>query len=580
MSKVLYTDAQYKLIAACRRKKWTWEKIANEFNYKFGTNKTASAMRHAMESDHGSTFLKNLPEGAHANIGSIVKHLRNVKSKRIILTSAAPSTEFEYHRTSNGLVDVKPKVISHGPALKAIETFLDNNKGSVFYVIPGRAHVSALAGQPSTFDEVIMQYRSRFVTDLSVNENLKIFDAQINPQHINPLTGLHHITGKQNGYLFDREDANGILGDHVKNSRSSIIIPHPKQMMEVMPNGKSTLPRLIHSTGSITGKQYYYNRIGRIAGEQHVMGGLIIDIIGKLFFIRQFQCNPRTGEFVDMGRRYHADGKVTEENALAMSFADLHAGAHCETAFASALDMLEFFSPEHAFWHDVFNAKSISHHLLKNIVKRIRREPQFKTLGAEGQCAYEILQMIKARKTRKGTKHHIVGANHNQHLHQYLHEGRYINDDVNFELATDLMSLYNAGVDPLQALIDNGGRHVLTAHPALGGQFQSDFNWLPDSEDFWLEEIQYGEHGHNGIGGSRGNQNSHYIAYGKGVMGHRHKPGIYNGIYINGTMTPYKQDYNASQPLDWLHAHTVHYRGGHRQLMIEIDGEWANRKEE
>ncbi len=570
----LYTDAQYKLIAACRRKKWTWEKISHEFNYKFGTNKSPSAMRHAMESPKGSSFLNNLPEGAHAGIGQIVKNLTNVKSKRIILTSAAPSTEFEYYKDKDGYTQTRPKVITHEASLKCVETFLDNNKGAEFFVIPGRAHVSALEGQPSTFDRVIMKYKKNFITDLTVNQNLKIFDAQINPQHIDPLTGLHHITGKEHGYLFDREDTNGVLGDHVKNSRSSLIIPHPKQMMNVMPNGKSTLPRLIHSTGSITSKQYYHNRIGRIAADQHILGGLIIDIVGKLFFIRQFQCNPKTGEFVDFGRRYHADGRVTEESALAVSFGDLHAGAHCPVALASALDMLEFFNPEYAFWHDVFDARSISHHLLKKQTARIKREECFRTLGNEGQKASEILSEIFNRSSSR-TQNYIVGSNHNGHLHQYLDETRYKGDDVNFELATNLMSLYNAGVDPLRALIDNGGRHPLTAHPAVGGELQSNFNWLSSSEDFWLEEVQYGEHGHNGIGGAKGNQNSHYIAFGKAVVGHRHKPGIYNGVYVNGTLTPYKQDYNANQPLDWLHSHTVHFRGGHRQLITEIHGQWG-----
>ena len=567
----LYSDAQYKLIAACRRKGWTWDKIANEFNYKFGDDKSGSAIRHAMESPRGSSFLNNLPEGAHAGIGTIIKNLKNVKHKRIILTSAAPSTEFEYYKDRHGQTQKRPVVITHEGALKAIETFLGDNKGSEFFIVPGRAHVRALEGQPSTFDRVIMQYKSRFVTDMTINENLKIFDAQINPQHIDPLTGLHHITGKENGYLFDREDTNGIIGDHVKNSRASLIIPHPKQMMNIMPNGKTTLPRLIHSTGSITGKQYYYNRIGRIAAEQHVLGGLIIDIVGKLFFVRQFQCNPKTGEFVDMGRRYHADGRVTTENALAMSFGDLHAGAHCEVALASALDMLELFNPEYAFWHDVFDARSISHHLDKDQVARHHREPWFKTLEAEGKKAYEVLQNIRSRSTKR-TKNYIVGSNHNGHLHKYLTEKRYKNDEANFELATDLMSLYLQKVDPLRALIDNGGRHPLTAHPAVGGELKGDFNWLSTSEDFWLEEVQYGEHGHNGIGGAKGNQNSHYIAYGKAVVGHRHKPGIYNGVFVNGTLTPYKQDYNSSQPLEWLHAHTVQYRGGHRQLIVEIDG--------
>ena len=557
----------YKYIASLHSKGWKWDQIAIAVASKFDIHMSGDMIRRRMAPDRaGGEYIHKQVKQTRAGIGDI-KRQENVKHKRYVIVAAEPSVHYEFKERT-----LEPKVITHEGMMKSVECYLDKNKKSELMVIPMRAHMKPLTSQPSSFDHVIMKYRSKFATDVTVNDNLKIFDAQINPQQINPLTGMHHITGKRDGYLFSEEDNSGSIGRYVKNKRSSIIIAHPKQMMEVLPNGKNSLPRIIHSTGTATRKQYIVNHIGRIAAEQHIMGGLIVDIIEDYFFVRQFQCNPRTGEFVDLGYRYHPDGKVTEERAVAMSFGDLHAGQHCEVALNSAFEMLQELQPMDVFWHDIISSVSISHHLIKRMAEKVNLPPHFATLEAEGKLAYDVLQSIIAASP-DGTQHHIVdGANHNQHLIKWLEEKRYANEVHNFKLGHKLQLLHLEGYNPLRALVDNKGVDPLNVY--FTGEYNSDYNWIGGDEDFWIEGVQYGEHGHVGIQGGFGNMNQHYRSYGKAVVGHSHKPGIYNGVYQNGTMTKYKIGYNNNGPISWLHAHTVQYAGGHRQMLIEIDGTW------
>jgi hypothetical protein len=559
--KFQYSESQLNFIADLRKRGWSWPQVCQEFNSKYNENKEYDALRNALSRAMSSASKSIGAADTKAGIGDIVKNHKKVTKHTYVVVAATPSTEFAF---INGVA--VPKTITSVPAMKAIETYLDKNKKSSLVVIPMRAHVKAMENQPQTYDSEILKYRGNFATELNINNNIKIFDAQLNPQQINPTTGLHHIGGS--GFLFSKEDSSGCIGRYVKNQRSSLIIGHPKQMMEVIPNGKTSLPRIIHSTGTITTKQYLSNRMGRIAAEQHTLGGLIIDVMGDFFYVRQFQCNPETGEFVDLGTRYFASGKTSEERAVSLSLGDLHAGEHDEQSFDAAIDLINFLQPEECFWHDIFTAKSISHHLIKKLVARLRLPPQFKTLEAEGKVCKDLLNRI-ILESPEDTIHHIVGSNHNNHLTQYLDEQRYFKDDVNALLAHKLQVLYMEGIDPLRVLVDSKFDDPLRA---LFEPIESRFNWIDSSQDYWIENVQHGEHGHQGIAGARGNKYHHYVAYGKATVGHAHQPSIYNGVYTNGTLTPYKLDYNNSQVINWLHAHTVQYSGGHRQMIVEIDG--------
>src|SRR5690606_32735218 len=147
-------------------------------------------------------------------------------------------------------------------------------------------------------------------------------ELRLNPQQVQPLTGIHRIRGR------DQMSEDPDFQHLIKNSNAiSLIVAHSKQNMEVIATGNNTIPRILHSTGALTCPEYQRNRIGIIAQEDHVLGGLIIEIDGDKFYPTQVQINPNDGSFVDKyGKRFYPDGKVVQERAEAFVVGDIHPG--------------------------------------------------------------------------------------------------------------------------------------------------------------------------------------------------------------------------------------------------------------
>jgi hypothetical protein len=458
----------------------------------------------------------------------------------------------------------------HRPTFDSMKNYLERNKAELV-LLPMRAHVKALHTQPFVYDKELFPYKKNFVTDMTINGVLKIIEAHLNPQQINPLTGFANLKGKTNKYIFQDLDEEGRIRDVFdKNRTSSIIVAHSKQMMDTYPTGMESTPRIIHSTGSLTCPQYIENRMGRIASEAHTLGFVIVEVHGNTFWIRQVQSDPNTGEFVSMGVRYFPDGKAKRERADTISFGDLHMGAHDEQSLDCAFDMIRYFKPKHAVWHDIHDAKSYTHHDQKNMVTFLRNPEHFNSLEAEGKMNREILDDIYNVQEEVGCEGHIVDSNHNDHLNRYLEERRFNNDRINYKLAVDLQSCFLRGLDPLRCLIDSGCEDPLEV---IFKGYKSKFTWHEKNTDFIRWGVQLGQHGHQGTGGSRGSPNQHSMAYTNAIVGHTHKPSIVNGVYTNGTLSLLRLDYN-NGPMNWLHAHTILYDKGMREMIVEIKGQW------
>src|SRR5690606_29335149 len=105
--------------------------------------------------------------------------------------------------------------------------------------------------------------------DFWLSPKLRAMDLLLHPQQMLPLTGLPRFGHK--GY--------------------SVIVASPKQELFVCPNNQKKYPHIIHSTGTISSPDGYRpTRAGRLAKQDHVFGGLIVEIENeKLFHIRQIQ---------------------------------------------------------------------------------------------------------------------------------------------------------------------------------------------------------------------------------------------------------------------------------------------------
>jgi len=489
------------------------------------------------------------------SLGTIVKE-NNYQDGMFIITAVAPVTNLDY--TADQLIAAKDgkDVVGenlHKPAFNAVKNFMDRNSAQLV-LLPMPAHMKSLHEQPLHYDPSLEEYQSSFATEFTFNKHLKAIEAHINPQQTNPLTGLKRL--RIHKYL----GSDGAPGEEIKRFKTSIVVAHSKQMLEVVPTGNNTAPRIIHSTGAITKPAYLRNRIGMIANEDHKLGALVVEIEGDIFHIRQVQMDPKNGSFVDLGKRYHADGTVTEERAEAFKMGDVHPGHHSQKALDAIYDLWSIIKPKRIFFEDFFDGSSISHHLEKKKISQAKLPDCFSSLEKEINMAKGVLGEIY-KKAPKDAELIATASNHPEHVMRYLDEGRYINDKVNFDIAHRMVVMALDGKNPLKEYLDPKGQ----------------MRWTDENEDYFVEGVQMNTHGHLGINGMRGSKQGHELAHGNAMIAHSHTPSIFHDTFTVGHSTEPRHGYN-NGPSTWVLCSGAIYKGGQKQLYMIIKGRFRAEK--
>jgi hypothetical protein len=485
-------------------------------------------------------------------LGTIIKE-NDYQDGIFIITAAAPVTSLDYNQDQLIAAKNGKDVIGenlHKPAFSAVKNFMKRN-GAELVILPMPAHVKPLHEQPRHYDPALLDYQDCFATEFTFNNHLKAIEAHINPQQINPLTGLKRLR------VHKYRAVDGGTGAEITRFKTSIIVAHAKQMMDVVPTGNESHPRIIHSTGAITKPAYLRNRIGMIANEDHKLGALIVEIEGGVFHLRQVQMDPLDGSFVDIGKRYHADGRVTNERAEAFKMGDLHPGHHKTEALEAMYELWDIIQPKRIFFEDFFDGTSISHHLERKKLTRAQLPAYFKDLPTEIGMAKEVLKDIW-KNAPKDAELIATASNHPEHVARYLDEGRYINDNAaNYEIAHRMIVMAFDKKNPLQEFLDP----------------EKKMNWTHENQDYFVEGVQMNVHGHLGIGGARGSKIGHETAHGDAMVAHSHTPSIYHNTFTVGHMTQDRHGYNNGAQT-WILCSGAVYKGGQKQLYMIIKGKF------
>lgn len=489
-------------------------------------------------------------------LGSIVKS-NDYRNGIFVITAVAPTSHLDWSEADHKNAEEGENVTAENlfePGFKAIQNYLKRKKAELV-LLPMPAHVKALQEQPRHYDARLEPFREKMATEFTFNKHLKALEAHINPQQINPLTGLKRLRVQR--YL----DYDGKTGADLKPNKTSLIVAHSKQMMEVVPTGNNSHPRIIHSTGSITLPSYLRNRIGMIANEDHKLGALIVEIEGDVFYIRQIQMNPKNGSFVDLGVRYHADGKAVPERAEAFKIGDIHPGHHDADAIAGMFKLWDIIKPKRIFFEDAFDGSSISHHLAHKKLTRSKLPSYFKDLPSEIEMAKKVLEDIWDHAP-KDAELIMTASNHPEHVAKYLDEGRYINDNAaNYQLAHRMIVMDLDGKNPLQEMLDPDRR----------------MRWTGENEDLWVEGVQMNVHGHLGLNGARGSKQGHELAYGDVMIAHSHTPSIYHNAFTVGHMSTERHGYNNGSST-WILCSGAVYKGGQKQLYMLVKNKFQIEK--
>ena len=482
-------------------------------------------------------------------LGTIVKE-NDYQEGTFFITAIAPTSHLDWSKEDHAKAKNGEDVLAENlfvPGFNAVQNFLKRTKAELV-LLPMPAHVKALEKQPLYYDPKLKDFRDQIATEFTFNSHLKAVEAHLNPQQFNPITGFKRL--KIHKYTDDYEP-----GQEIKRFKTSLIVAHSKQMMEVVPTGNESHPRIVHSTGAITKPAYLRNRVGMIANEDHKLGGLIVEIRGDVFWIRQVQFNPKNGSFIDMGKRYHADGKVTEERAEAFKMGDLHPGFHSQVAMDALYDLWKIIKPKRIFFEDFFDGASISHHTENRRLTRAQLPSCFKDLPTEIAMANKVLTEMW-NKAPKDAELIATASNHPDHVLQYLDRGAYVRDcKENYDLGHRMVVMELDKKNSLQQLLDPTKR----------------MRWTDQNEDYFVEGVQMNSHGHLGIGGARGSLPSGELAYGSVMQAHSHKPGIFHDAWCVGHTSEDRHGYNNGAQ-NWILCSGAVYKGGHKQLYMIIKG--------
>lgn len=430
--------------------------------------------------------------------------------------------------------------IVHKGFLQSIDTYCKRNN-ALLLVLPCSDPAS---GTGWTLDSILADRQIVF-KDLALNDKIYISSIELSAKHMDPITGLGRI-GQRNG---------------------SFIYASPKQRLKMVSTSNTKLPNAIMTTGALTSPDYDTNkymskRTAYIAENDHVMGGIIVEIADDhMFHFRQIQADNK-GHFPDLGIFYKGH-KVEELLPDSLVLGDWHSGETDPVARGCYIDnkdsVLNTVKPSRIILHDGFNGKSISHHELKDKVTRARHASSNKLSLQE-----ELEQFVKDLNdlSSKVEEVVIVKSNHDEFLDRYLKDGRYVDEPQNHLIGLKLAAAMVEGKDPLRF-----------ASEWIGLKNPERITWLQRDEDFKVANIELGAHGDKGSNGSRGSLTAMENAYGNSVSGHSHTPEILRGAWQVGTLSYLKLNYNVG-PSSWMHSSCLVYPNGARQLINVIDGNW------
>jgi hypothetical protein len=377
--------------------------------------------------------------------------------------------------------------------------------------------------------------------DIKLNSNLHISTIKLAAKQIDQTTGMIRIAANKGSFIF----------------------ASPKQRLKAVPAAMGKIPYVVMTTGAITEADYMTDnymsqRTAWIAGEDHMLGGLILEIEDDdIYYYRQFQ-NDENGSLIDLGIQYNWD-ETTEEVSPVLIGGDWHSGSTDPLSIKCKKEMIRQMGIKKFFMHDGFDAVPINGHEEKDVILKAQR-------AAAGELSLEDALVKFAEDINmlldEVDELVVVKSNHDDMLDRYLRKGHYTTDHQNHRLALDLAAQLIDGNDPL---IYAAGR--------FGVKDMSRVKWLKLDEDYKIAGIQLGAHGHKGANGARGSLKQMEVCYGQSVTGHAHTPEIIRGAWQTGTSTVLRLSYN-SGPSSWMQTDCLVYPNGARQLINIINGKW------
>lgn len=385
-------------------------------------------------------------------------------------------------------------------------------------------------------------------TRWNLNPNLVVIgDVKIVPTARNPLSGFEGHTGSE-----------------------SSILGHPNLAFTTVATPGHKMAKLMTTTGCCTIKNYSDTRAGKQGYHQHVMGAILVEVEGDMFWLRHLNANSK-GEFIDLDKLFTPFGVFDAPRPEALVTGDAHVKVIDRIVDAAVFGkggMVEKYKPKRIFFHDLFDGLSVNPYHGKF-------EKLAHMKGGSDAVEDEVRESIQyvIDRTPDDCESVIVDSNHDAFLKRwiednswdevglnggfYLETAKYMWDETHTkENVAQIPSPFKYWVDRITA----GVKKKITC--------------LREDENYSVAGIELGMHGHRGKNGSRGSLANLVTIGVKFIIGHVHGPGIRFGGMAVGLMALLKQGYNKG-PSNWLQTMALVHGGpcaGKRQLITIIAG--------
>jgi hypothetical protein len=351
--------------------------------------------------------------------------------------------------------------------------------------------------------------------------------------------------------------------------RNSAIFPHAKLAMRSIATMQGEGVKMNYTTGTITQRNYIQKREGMIAEFHHIYGGLLVEVNSDgNWWVRQLN-EDESGTIQDLDV-VSKNGKVTTGNRIeSITLGDIHATQIDPDVMSISRNIIATLKPKHIFLHDVMEGASVNHHESDNPHARFmtwmrgltRLDAELeKTVGVLNWFNYDFAKTV------------IVYSNHDDPwLKSWLQKYDYRKDPANSELFLKAQAyMYSElrkgkmvrDVNMLEWFLKNAGYNARTKF------LLSDESYLTCGK-----KIENGQHGHLGPAGRWGSPLNLATMARKANTAHTHSCGIYGGLYVAGTSTNLRWNYNQG-PSNWSHTHIFTYPNGKRALATIYAEKW------
>ncbi len=343
----------------------------------------------------------------------------------------------------------------------------------------------------------------------------------------------------------------------------ALVVPHATIAHECIPvlgaQTGAVVPAM-YSTGTVTLRNYIQQQAGHKAESRHCFGALIVEFDNDgEFWIRQIQTDE-SGNFQDL-RNCVDNGCVTDGDIMAINYGDIHAEKLdknvAEEQWGEGNSILDYLKPQFQFCHDTLDFSSLNHHNRENHFHMARNNANGNTVVRDLQQVSDVLEQMY----RPWCKTVIVRSNHDDALDRWLGDNKY---EPRKDPANALF-YYQLQVAAYSAIGINDEFDSFPEAMRIANLPRGDALFLHASESFKLAGVEFGEHGHSGINGSRGSPKQ--FSGSACNTGHTHTSSIYGKCYTAGVSGKLAMGYNEEGASSWVHACIVTYNNGMRAIV-------------